>query len=61
MFEKYDVVKLKKEGLVVCGHLDYVITRVRGFWIFRSYDILAIGDNGNHIVQRVRESEIEVV
>lgn len=62
MFNKYDCVRLKQQGTVVCGHLEYVVTTVRGFWIFRSYDILAIDDNGNTINQkRVKESQLEGV
>lgn len=61
MFEKYDCVRLKQQGTVVFCNLEYVVTAVRGFWIFRKYDILAIDEAGHHIRQRVRESEIEAV
>ena len=61
MFNKYDVVRLKQQGTVVFGNLEYVITAVRGFWIFRKYDILGIDCEGHHIRQRVRGSEIESI
>ena len=61
MFNKYDCVKLKKNGTVVFGDIEYVVTAVRGFWIFRSYNILGIDDEGHHIIQKkVKESQLEI-
>ncbi len=51
MFSVGDMVELNKIYPTVFGNLIYKITRVRGFWIFRSYDIEAYDSNDNKITQ----------
>lgn len=46
-----DKVKLNPAYTRVFGHLTYTIIKVRGFWIFKSYDIEAYDDNSNKITQ----------
>ena len=60
MFEKYDCVRLKSDANAGVYNVEYAVTRVRGFWIFRSYDILTVDGTGQKIIRkRVKESELE--
>ena len=60
MFEKYDSVRLKADAKAGIYNVEYAIMRVRGFWIFRSYDVVTVDGAGHKItIEKIRESELE--
>ena len=60
MFEKYDCVRLKSDANAGVYNVEYAVTRVRGFWIFRSYDIVTVDGAGHKITrEKVKEFELE--
>ena len=60
MLEKYDSVRLKSDANAGIYNVEYAVIRVRGFWIFRSYDIVTVDGTGQKIIRkRVKESELE--
>ena len=62
MFKIGDKVKLSSKYTRVFGNLTYNIIKVRGFWIFRSYDIEGYDNNDNKITQeKVFEYQLEEV
>ena len=60
MFEKYDSVRLKSDANAGIYNVEYAVMRVRGFWIFKSYDIVTVDGAGQKIIrEKVKESELE--
>lgn len=61
MFEKYDCVRLKSDAAAGIYNVEYAVVNVRGFWIFRSYDIVTVDRAGHKITRhKVKESQLEV-
>ena len=61
MFEKYDSVRLKSDAKAGIYNVEYAVMRVRGFWIFKYYDIVTVDGTGQRIIRKkVKESELEV-
>ena len=62
MFKIGDKVKLSSKYTRVFGNLTYNVIKVRGFWIFRSYDIEGYDGNYNKITQeKVFEYQLEEI
>ena len=62
MFEKYDSVRLKSDANAGIYNVEYAVIWVRGFWIFRSYDIEGYDGNYNKITQeKVFEYQLEEI